>query len=218
VVGADGIRSSVRALLGIIGGLRYGGQLVWRAIVPRPAWATTLLTFAGPEHNAGVIPISARQAYVFVTENGAVAAALPPAELASRMRELLGAFSGRVAEVRDTIRDPADVVRRPVQTTIIDGPWHRGRAVLIGDAAHAPSPQMVSGAALAIEDATVLAEELDRGDKTEAALAAFGRRRLDRCRFLVQTSIQIAALEQQGRHAELNRLQQDCHRRMAETA
>ncbi|WP_278195741.1 FAD-dependent monooxygenase [Streptomyces cylindrosporus] len=216
VVGADGIRSTVRDMLGMPAEPAYTGQMVWRAIVPRPGWATTLHTFAGPVHNAGLIPISQDQAYAFVTENHADSGVLPQEELAERMRDLLNVFSGRVAEVAATIKDPELVVRRPVHAGVVDGPWHRGRTVLIGDAAHAPSPQMVSGAALAIEDSLVLAEELGLHDDVETALEAFGRRRLERCRLVVETSVKVGELEREGRHAEAHKLQDRCHQVMAQ--
>ncbi|MFG3289211.1 FAD-dependent oxidoreductase [Streptomyces sp. NPDC048179] len=216
VVGADGIRSTVRDLLGMPDQTVYTGQMVWRAIVPRPSWATTLHTFAGPVHNAGLIPISRDQAYAFVTENHADPAVLPQDELAERMRDLLSVFTGRVAEVAATIKDPDLVVRRPVHAGVVDGPWHRGRVVLIGDAAHAPSPQMVSGAALAIEDSLVLAEEAGLHDDVVTALDAFGRRRLERCRLVVETSVKVAELERDGHHAEAHRLQDRCHQVMAQ--
>lgn len=218
VVGADGVRSVVRELIGLSAEPQYTDQMVWRAMVPRPEWATTLLTFAGQVHNAGLIPISPEQAYVFVTENGADSAALPQPELAARMTELMAGFTGRVAQVRESITDPDSVVRRPVRPGMIDGPWHRGRVLIVGDAAHAPSPQLVSGAALAIEDGTVLAEELDRHGDVEEALAAFGARRLERCRLVVDSSARIARLERDGEHAEAHRLQQNCHQSLAQPA
>ncbi|MEV6164842.1 FAD-dependent oxidoreductase [Streptomyces sp. NPDC052052] len=216
VVGADGIRSVTRELLGISAKPEYTGQMVWRAIVRRPEWATTLHTFSGPVHNAGLIPIAQDQAYVFLTENYADPGVLPQEELADRMRDLLSAFSGRVAEVAATITDPDLVVRRPVQAGIVDGPWHRGRVLLIGDAAHAPSPQLVSGAALAIEDSLVLAEELGLHDDIEAALEAFGRRRQERCRLVVETSVKAGELERDGCQDEAHRLQDHCHQVLAQ--
>ncbi|MFJ9381219.1 FAD-dependent monooxygenase [Streptomyces sp. NPDC101455] len=218
VVGADGIRSRTRDLLGIPHELQYTGQMVWRAIVPRPSWATTLCTFAGPVHSGGLIPISRTQAYAFLTEDGVPPAPLPDDELANRMRELMSGFTGRVVAVREAITDPETVVRRPVQTCLVDGPWHRGRTVLIGDAAHAPSPQLVSGAALAIEDAVVLAEELHDGDDVEIALTAFGKRRLERSRLVVGASVRVAELVRDGHHAEAHQLQQRCHQALAEPA
>lgn len=59
LVGADGIRSSVLGLLGLAASLDYHGQMVWRALVPRPRWATGVHQFAGEVNTAGLIPISA---------------------------------------------------------------------------------------------------------------------------------------------------------------
>ena len=58
--------------------------------------------------------------------------------------------------------------------------WARGRVLLIGDAAHATSPNMAQGAAMALEDALVLAEYLERPDSIPDALAAFEARRRPR--------------------------------------
>ncbi|MBU6529617.1 FAD-dependent oxidoreductase [Streptomyces mayonensis] len=216
VIGADGIRSKVRDMLGIPSQAEYTDQMVWRAIVPRPAWATMLHTFAGPVHNAGLIPISRDQAYAFVTENYADQGVLPQHELADRMRDLLGVFSGKVAEMAATIKDAELVVRRPVQAGVVSAPWHQGRVVIIGDAAHAPSPQLVSGAALAIEDSLVLAEELGSHEDVESALEAFEQRRRERCRLVVETSVQVAELERDGHHGEAHKVQDRCHQVMAQ--
>ncbi|HWI30258.1 MAG TPA: FAD-dependent oxidoreductase, partial [Microbacterium sp.] len=84
VIGADGFRSQTREAIGITVTPEYTSQMVWRAVVPRPAWLTTLHTFAGPVHNAGVIPISDAEAYFFLTENDAPLGALPEEELHDR--------------------------------------------------------------------------------------------------------------------------------------
>lgn len=134
--------------------------MVWRALVPRPPWATGIHQFAGKADTAGLVPISGSQAYVFLTENGAAQSVLPEVELAPRLRQLLEAFPGRVEEIRHLVSVSESVVRRPVLTAFLEGAWNRGNGVVIGDAAHAPAPQMASGAALAIEDGLVLAQEL----------------------------------------------------------
>ncbi|MFE0150210.1 hypothetical protein ACFWY5_23880 [Nonomuraea sp. NPDC059007] len=103
LVGADGIRSAVRDLIGRPTPIRYHGQMVWRALVPRPGWATGIHTFAGPVHQAGVVPISAGQAYGFLTENGVRPDVLPEAGLAPRVGELLAPLTGRVAEIRPQV-------------------------------------------------------------------------------------------------------------------
>ena len=73
-------------------------------------------------------------------------------------------------------------------------PWYRGRVVLIGDAAHATTPHCGQGAAQAIEDGIVLAEEL-AANGASAALEAFMARRYDRCKIVVEGSEQIGDWE-----------------------
>jgi 2-polyprenyl-6-methoxyphenol hydroxylase-like FAD-dependent oxidoreductase len=215
VVAADGVWSKTRAALGINVEPTYNGQMVWRAVVPRPEWADRLFTFTETTNNAGLIPISQEKAYVFFTENTSSLESFPDKELVERLRDLMSVFGGRVAEVRETIQDAGDVVRRPVHTVLLQLPWHVGRTVLIGDAAHTPSPQLVSGAALAIEDAVVLAQELGNATDTLTALEAFGKRRLDRARLVVEASAEVARLEQAGRQPEVGEVLGRCHGAMA---
>ncbi|WP_336048133.1 FAD-dependent monooxygenase [Streptomyces sp. CA2R101] len=220
LVGADGIRSSARGLLGLATSLDYHGQMVWRALVPRPQWATGIHQFAGKAGTAGLVPLSVSRAYVFLTENGVERSVLPEAELVPRLQQMLETFPGRMAEVLPLVSasESESVVRRPVLTAFLAGAWNRGNGVVIGDAAHAPAPQMASGAALAIEDGLVLAEELGRHSSVGAGLEAFVRRRGQRCRTLVETSVAIARLERAQRHRETYPLTETGHRLMAEPA
>ncbi|MEU7579912.1 FAD-dependent monooxygenase [Streptomyces sp. NPDC041068] len=218
LVGADGIRSSTRGLLRLETTLAFHGQMVWRALVPRPRWAAGIHQFAGKADTVGLVPLSDRQAYVFLTENGVERSILPDSELAPRLRELMEPFPGRVGEIRSLVSESESVVRRPVLTALLEGAWNRGNGVVIGDAAHAPAPQMASGAALAVEDGLLLARELGRRESVGAGLQAFVRRRTQRCRTLVETSAAIVGLEQAQRYREAYPLADSCHRLMAEPA
>ena len=72
-------------------------------------------------------------------------------------------------------------------------PWHRGRVVLIGDAAHACPPTLAQGAAQALEDAAVLTELLLSSAALDDGLwAAFTARRFDRAKTVVEASCQLA--------------------------
>jgi 2-polyprenyl-6-methoxyphenol hydroxylase-like FAD-dependent oxidoreductase len=84
---------------------------------------------------------------------------------------------------------------RPVETVPVEPPWHRGRVVLIGDAAHATTPHIGQGAAQAIEDGIVLAEELAGATTVEEALERFVVRRYERCKIVIEGSTQIGRWE-----------------------
>lgn len=73
-----------------------------------------------------------------------------------------------------------ELVHRSTIEEVALASWARGRVVLVGDAAHATSPNMAEGAAMAVEDALVLAECLGRLETIPAALSAFEARRRPR--------------------------------------
>jgi 2-polyprenyl-6-methoxyphenol hydroxylase-like FAD-dependent oxidoreductase len=77
-------------------------------------------------------------------------------------------------------------------------PWHKGRVVLIGDAAHATTPHLASGAGIGVEDAVVLAEELERATDLDQALRAFTQRRYERCRMVVENSLALGDMERRN--------------------
>jgi 2-polyprenyl-6-methoxyphenol hydroxylase-like FAD-dependent oxidoreductase len=88
-------------------------------------------------------------------------------------------------------------------------PWHRGRTVLIGDAAHATTPHLAAGAGLAVEDSIVLAAAIERATSCETALQEFTARRYERCRMVVENSVRLGDIEQgagsQQEHQQLMR-------------
>ena len=79
-------------------------------------------------------------------------------------------------EILDSV---ADVHVSTIEEVVLPS-WVRGQVVLIGDAAHATSPNMAEGAAMALEDAVVLAQSLTANAAIRDALAAFERRRRPR--------------------------------------
>ena len=198
VVGADGIHSQVRA--NVFPGApepEYTGQIVWRYNVPRPKDLDTLDMFVGSNGKAGFVPLSPDLMYILYIEAvPAEGVKMADAQLAEIFRERLEEFGGPVAEVRDRyITDPAKVVVRPVESLLVPTPWHRGRVVLVGDSAHATSPHVGQGGAMAIEDAIVLAEEVTSGAELDAALERYGERRYPRCREIWEISRQIGTWE-----------------------
>ena len=74
--------------------------------------------------------------------------------------------------------------------------WQHGCTLLIGDAAHPTTPQLASGAGMAVEDALVLGDELARAPSVTLAFKRFMARRYARCRLAVENSLEIGRREQ----------------------
>jgi 2-polyprenyl-6-methoxyphenol hydroxylase-like FAD-dependent oxidoreductase len=100
----------------------------------------------------------------------------PERVTAQRLSELFVEFAAPAATLLD---GPADIHVSTIEEVVLDR-WARERVVLIGDAAHATSPNMAQGAAMALEDALVLADCLDKIPAIPDAIAAFEARRRPR--------------------------------------
>lgn len=198
VIGADGIRSLMRSLVfGTDHQPLYAGQMCWRYNVPRPPEVDNFQLFLGPSGNkAGFVPLAPDLMYILLTEatraSGDSWPRIPEGRLAEVFRERLMEFGGPVASIRDNdINDSSKVVYRPFETILVPPPWYRGRVVLIGDAAHAMTAHVAQGAAMAIEDAVVLAEELGTRSTLLKALDGYTERRYERCKTLVEISMAL---------------------------
>lgn len=197
VVGADGLHSKVRELVfPDAPSPSFTGQTVWRAVVPRPkGMSDDIGMYYGPRLKAGSNPTSDTEMYVFVVENTAEATRPPREQWPAMIRELISDFDGVIGWARERMTDPTQIDRRPLHAILMPPPWYRGRVLLIGDAAHATTPHLASGAGIAIEDAVVLGEVLDTHDSLADALAAFMERRYERCRLVVENSLQLGEWE-----------------------
>jgi 2-polyprenyl-6-methoxyphenol hydroxylase-like FAD-dependent oxidoreductase len=112
-----------------------------------------------------------------------------------RLRDIMRPFSGLVGGLRDGLNAQSAIDCRPVEAMLLARPWHRDRVIVIGDAAHATTPHLASGAGLAVEDALVLSDEIDRQPDIDSALRRFEDRRWERCRRVVENSIQIGEMQ-----------------------
>ena len=204
VIGADGLKSRIRNLVfGSEYNPVYMGQMCWRYNVPRFPEVKGLWMFFGEHAKAGFCPLSPDMMYILLTEASAPDSppAIPEDRLADAFRDLLAEFGGPVAEIRDRyITDSSQVVYRPFETLLVPSPWYRGRVVLIGDAAHAMTAHIGQGAAMGIEDAIVLAEELAT-QATQAplseALDHYMQRRYQRNKTMVDISSQLCIWERE---------------------
>jgi len=191
VIGADGVYSQLRGMiLPEAEQPQYTGQAVWRYNLPRPAGHDALQVFNGPT-GVGLVPMSKDLMYMFVTTSEPGNPLYPRDGLAAAMRGKLANCAPFIRQLGEQITDDAGVVYRPLEEVLVTGAWSRGRIGLLGDAVHATTPHLGQGAGMAVEDAIVLAEELERNDGVESALAAYRERRFARCAYIVRASLAI---------------------------
>jgi 2-polyprenyl-6-methoxyphenol hydroxylase-like FAD-dependent oxidoreductase len=193
VVGADGIKSWTRRALGIQLDTRPTEMGIWRICGPRPASVTrTDLCYGGPAYIAGYCPTGQDAMYAYLVEPAQDRSALSHAEQLAVVRELAAAYHGPWDDIKPLITDETPVNYTWFESHVLPAPWHRGRVVLIGDAAHACPPTLAQGAAMALEDAEVLSELLlSRDAVNEALWDAFTERRFRRASWVVAASNQL---------------------------
>ena len=197
VVGADGIYSSIRSM--VFGDSHrpcYAGSGVWRFMTERHPTVDQLDFYVAPKIKAGFIPLSDKLMYMLSTLHFPINPRMDESKSHELYSEVLKEFTAPVVvDVRARMRSPESVIWRPFETLLLPS-WHRGRVILIGDAAHSMTPHLSAGGGVAIEDAVVLADNLQEDAPIEVVLDRFMERRFERVRSICDTSLQICKLEQ----------------------
>ena len=162
VVGADGLHSWVRRV--VLGGdaPRFVGQASWRFVVDGLPEITAWTVRLGRGKAFLTVPLEGGRVYCYADVNAAGPddpAGGDPANLAGLYAE----FAEPVPAILEDVLQSADPPYFSPIEEVVDEPWVRDRVVLVGDAAHAMSPNMAEGAGMAVEDALALAETVAAG-------------------------------------------------------
>ena len=179
VIAADGVNSPTAQRLGL-GGPTATGALAWRGRVTGAAMPPAgIEAWLGPRRHAVAYPIAGGSETNLVLIEPAGGSA-DPADLPARFSRWDRRLGGLIESV-DTF------TAWPLKAVPGARPWRHfdDRLVLIGDAAHAMLPYAAQGAAMAIEDAAVLAAHLDRATDLSIALRGYEterRPRIDKIR------------------------------------
>ena len=193
---ADGIHSAVRHQLLPDAAPRYAGYTCWRAVIDAGEleWSAASETW-GTNGRFGIVPMSGNRIYWFACINAPANDADMRRYTVADLQRHFGDYHAPIAQILAKTRDEDllwnDIIDlKPLQNFAF------GKVVLIGDAAHATTPNMGQGACQAIEDAVVLADELTRNEKPEVAFRAFEQRRLKRTHYIVNNSRTLGRLAQ----------------------
>lgn len=201
LVGADGVYSKVRTkAFGQQFQPVFAGQSGWRYTVERPKDLHGMAFYhGGKNRTVGTLPLSEQLCYFFFLENSAEHVRMPAERMGELLRERLAFFTApEIVEAAGRIDGTRHISFRPFDILLMPQPWFKDRVVLVGDAAHALTPQMTSGGGMAIEDAVVLTEELIARSEVSQALAAYCERRSERVRRVYDISLEICRAEQAG--------------------
>jgi salicylate hydroxylase len=195
VIGADGVRSRVRSNLFGAEEVRFTGYVAWRGLVPMDRVPIESLDppsqiFIGPGHLINRYPVSGGKLLNFVAfaersgweeEGWSIPAQV--SELAAEFKD----WHPWVTKIIDAVPQEnlfkwALCARSPLMR------WVKGRAAVLGDAAHPILPYLGQGAVLAIEDAVLLGRAFHEAADISEALARYEAARVGRARFVVERS------------------------------
>lgn len=155
VIAADGIRSDARARWGLDRGLRYAGYTAWRGVTTSTGHLSDEAGETwGQGARFGIVPLPDDRVYWFATYQ------TPPGgtdlDAVATLRQLFGTWHAPIAELLDAT-DPETILRHDIYDLArFPNSFRHGRGVLLGDAAHAMTPDLGQGAGQAIEDAATL--------------------------------------------------------------
>lgn len=198
VIAADGIHSLFRKKLFSNFAERYAGYTCWRSVVPFQDDAVQVDVSTetwGPQGRFGIVPLAGNQVYWFACINS-----LRNDETKTnyKVEDLLEVFKDYPHPIPQMIQLATD--DQLVHDDILDikplSSFVSGHIALIGDAAHATTPNMGQGAGQAIEDALVLANCFERNDDSSAAFQAYENKRVQRARKVIKMSRKIGSASQ----------------------
>ncbi|MGH1368124.1 MAG: FAD-dependent monooxygenase [Maritimibacter sp.] len=202
VIGADGLFSNTREMIMPDAPKpSYTGQVCWRAQFRRPeGWDNSRMYFG--RLKIGFTPCSPDHMYMYLLENVAEKPWYDNSELLARLKSMLEPFRPALGDLIDGMDENTPIMARPLESILLEDDWFRGRVLLIGDAAHSTTPHLASGAGMAVEDALVLVDELEKADTLKDALSAFVTRRMPRGKLVVGNSLKLGQMEIDGAPAE----------------
>lgn len=193
---ADGVNSVARQMLLSNAKPRYAGYTCWRAVIdsdsiqnlePTETW--------GKNGRFGMVPLAENKIYWFACIN---ALQNDPKFKKYAISDLVKHFADYHSPIPEILlrTKNEDLIHNDIVDLAPLRQFAHGRIVLIGDAAHATTPNMGQGACQAIEDAVVLGKSLTEESTVELAFKKFETQRLKRTKWIIETSNRIGKVAQ----------------------
>ena len=186
LVGAEGIHSKLRTALNGVQAPFFTRQTAWRATIPNVIGHPNVSrVYMGPRQHMVSYPLRGGEIINLVAvqeRTGWAEEGWMHEDDPENLRRAFAGYGGEAKRMLDAVERVGywGLFRHPVAPV-----WHKGRAAILGDAAHPTLPFMAQGAVMAMEDAWVLADALDRAEGIEAGLAAYQARREGRVKKVI---------------------------------
>ncbi len=193
LIGADGLRSLTRQSVTVARKPEFTGQVAWRTTIEArhvPIYDTvpTATIYAGPGRHLVTYPVRGGALINIVGVEARESWAAEGWNHRDDPENLRNAFSGFAPEVRRLLSLCDDVYLWGLFSHPVAESWHQSGVAILGDAAHPMLPHLAQGANMAVEDAWVLATEMDRHDDLQHAFAAYQKARKKRVARVVKAS------------------------------
>jgi 2-polyprenyl-6-methoxyphenol hydroxylase-like FAD-dependent oxidoreductase len=196
LIAAEGIHSVVRKKLLPESKIRYAGYTCWRAVIDNTALQLNECSETwGSKGRFGIVPLKNNKIYWFACINGT--------EQNSKFKNFT--VADLLKQFKNYHQPIASILQQTKNENIIWGdiidvePMSKyafANILLIGDAAHATTPNLGQGACQAIEDAVILADEIQKNTDIKTAFKQFEKRRLKRTHWIINTSNRIGKIAQ----------------------
>lgn len=194
VVAFDGIHSAMRRrLFGHDGTPEDTDYVVWRVGLPRDPGVDRALIFHGQGSSTGVIPVARDSMYLFHVAPAPADGNRDAMDLSTDLSRRLSAYGGLAGRLAGELQGKR-IIQGPLREVRLSR-WVRGRVIVLGDGAHAAVPTLTQGAAMALEDAVVLARCLESEAPVEEALRRVEAVRRPRVTAVQDISRRILAAE-----------------------
>ncbi len=197
LVGADGIKSEIRGYVDPTAQIVFSGYTCWRAVVKHTlAHEQKSVEVWGRGKRLGYIQIAPDEIYVYLTLNVSISDYTKKKTQRSnkKVRLLFSEFQGECASIVQLLNDDVHLIHNDIEELMWHN-WSKDRVVLIGDAAHAMTPNLGQGAAMGIEDAYALAKIWSE-DPSPSSLKYFEKQRHPRIKFMQKESRRTGSIGQ----------------------